>query len=254
MKKIKKPLLFALALLPIAAVGGWFVGIYQFEMYDEAIIAEALSQVGSMERLLLITSIQSAMYAFFCGFVGYVLAEKTGLMKSLRLDWKIVKKTVIVSIIWGILFSLDYWTFGSWIPGIQEATRAGVTVNGVIASVLYGGVIEEIMLRMFMMSFLAWIIWKLFYRKTENVPEIAIVVANVMAALLFAAGHLPATYILFGTLSPLILLRCFLMNGGFALLFGRLYRKYGIQYAILSHALLHIVSKSIWAVSCLLQT
>ncbi len=39
---------------------------------------------------------------------------------------------------------------------------------------------------------------------------------------------------------------CFLLNGGFGLLFGRLYRRYGIQYAMLSHALLHIVSKTVW--------
>ena len=52
----------------------------------------------------------------------------------------------------------------------------------------------------------------------------------------------------FGALTPLILVRCFLLNGGFGLVFGRLYRKYGIQYAMLSHALLHIVSKLIWTV------
>lgn len=38
----------------------------------------------------------------------------------------------------------------------------------------------------------------------------------------------------------------FLLNGGFGLLCGWLYRKYGIQYSMLSHALLHIVSKMIW--------
>lgn len=47
---------------------------------------------------------------------------------------------------------------------------------------------------------------------------------------------------------PLLLLRCFLLNGGFGLMFGRIYRKYGIQYAMVSHAVLHIVSKSIWLI------
>ena len=37
--------------------------------------------------------------------------------------------------------------------------------------------------------------------------------------------------------------------GGFGLLFGWMYRKYGIQYAMLSHALLHIVSKTVWALA-----
>ena len=123
-----------------------------------------------------------------------------------------------------------------------------MTVYGWIASVLYGGVIEEVMLRLFVMSLIAWALWKLIFRKEKIAPEGVIIAANVIAAVLFAAGHLPATAVLFGTLSPLILLRCFLLNGGFGLVFGRLYRKYGIQYAMIAHALVHVVSKVIWTV------
>ena len=68
----------------------------------------------------------------------------------------------------------------------------------------------------------------------------------MIAAVLFAAGHLPATVAIFGELTPLLLLRCFLLNGGFGPIFGRLYRKYGIVYAMISHVLFHIVSKLIW--------
>ena len=51
---------------------------------------------------------------------------------------------------------------------------------------------------------------------------------------------------IFGQLTPLILVRCFLLNGGLGMLFGWLYRKYGIQYAILGHMMAHMVSKLIW--------
>ena len=34
----------------------------------------------------------------------------------------------------------------------------------------------------------------------------------------------------------LVLLRCFLLNGELGLVFGWLYRKYGIQYAMIGHA------------------
>jgi membrane protease YdiL (CAAX protease family) len=73
-----------------------------------------------------------------------------------------------------------------------------------------------------------------------------LVTANVVAALLFATGHLPATSMIFGSLTPLLLARCFLFNGGFGLLFGYLYRKHGIHYAMISHAMLHVVSRVIW--------
>ncbi len=40
--------------------------------------------------------------------------------------------------------------------------------------------------------------------------------------------------------------RCFVLNGGLGLVFGRIYRKYGIQYVMIGHAGAHIISKIIW--------
>ena len=38
------------------------------------------------------------------------------------------------------------------------------------------------------------------------------------------------------------------LAGSFGLLFGYLYRKFGIQYAMVSRAMFHIVSKLIWTI------
>lgn len=246
MKKLKAPLLFALALIPIAAVAGYFVAVWQFETLDPALLADAVAQLGSMDMLVAVTAVQAVGYAVFCGFFGYLLADKLGLVRPFRLAKAPLTRTVLLSVIFGVLFSLDYWTFGAVIDGIR--IELPITANNWIASVLYGGIIEELMLRFFMMSLISLIVWKLFFRKQERVPEKALIIANVAAALLFAAGHLPATYALLGELTPLVLFRCFLLNGGFGLLFGWLYRKYGIQYAMLSHAMLHIVSKLVWTI------
>ena len=69
--------------------------------------------------------------------------------------------------------------------------------------------------------------------------------ANVVSALLFAAGHLPVNEMMFG-LTPMIVLRCILLNGVFGLAFGWLYRRYGLRYAMIAHGGCHIVSKLIW--------
>ena len=114
-----------------------------------------------------------------------------------------------------------------------------------IASLTYGGVIEEVMLRLFLMSLIAFVLQKLFARDKKEVPPAILITANVIAAMLFAAGHLPATVMSIG-LNPIIIFRCFLLNGGAGLLFGRLYRKYGIHYAMIGHALAQVVSKVIW--------
>ena len=248
MKKWKAPLLFTLPLIPIAVIAGYFTILYQLAFLDAATVDLAVSQLGSVEAMIAIYILQTVGYAVFCGFTGYLLANKLGLMGPVRLEKRAILTTLYASVVGGVLFSLDYWTFGAWIPGIREATDLTLNISVVVASVLYGGVIEELMLRLFMMSLIAWLLWKLFYRREAQAPAGVIVAANVISALLFAAGHLPATVQLFGELTPLIVFRCFLLNGGFGLLFGWLYRKHGIQYAMLCHALLHISSKLIWAV------
>lgn len=248
MAKIRKPLFFALCLLPIAIAAGIFVGYYQLDTLSEEIITEFIAQVGSADLLIIISAVQTVGYALFCGFFGYILAEKCGLWKPVSVEKKATAVTLTVSAMGGLVFSLDHWVFGSFLSGIQEANAASLTIRGVLASVLYGGIIEEVLMRLFFMSLLVFILWKLFAKKydREHIPGGIYLAANILAALLFAAGHLPATFAFFGSLTPLLLFRCFLLNGGFALIFGWLYRKYGILYAMMSHGVFHIVSKLIW--------
>ena len=246
MSTLKKSLLFSLAILPIAIIAIIFTCLYQFEMYPPEILEEAVAQVGSMAIVWIITVIQNVGLIMFCCFFGYILAEKLGLWKPIKFEKRSLTVTLILSVIAGIIFSLDPWTFGNLIDGIKESTAAGMTVYGIIASILYGGIIEEILMRLFVMSLIAFLISKIFYKKCEEIPAKVFVIANIVAALLFAAGHLPATLVTFGELSPMLLFRCFLFNGGFGMLFGWLYRKHGLHYAMISHATVHIVSKIIW--------
>ena len=245
-RKLKKPLLFALASLPAAVIGGWFVLQYQLDLLPPEAIRQLIEQAGSKAVLIAVGLIQTAITVTLAAFFGRILAEKLGLWKSFWFDKKQIQTTVLLSVAAGILFSADYWTFGAALPEIQKATEAGMTVWGILASVFYGGVIEELLMRLFVMSLAGFILWKLFWRKREGVPVAALVTANVLSALLFAAGHLPVTVTAFGALTPMLIFSCFLLNGGFGLLFGWLYRKYGIQYAMVGHALCHMVSKLIW--------
>lgn len=245
LRNTRKSLLFTLGLLPIALVAAYFTALYQLEIIDAATLALLMEQMGSESGFIAVYMVQIAVYALVMGFLGHMLATKLGLMRPARLEWSALKWTLPLAAIAGVLLSLDWWTFGAWIPGLREATDLTLNVPVVIASVLYGGVVEEVMLRLFMMSLLAWLGWKVFFRKAEKAPVGVIIAANVISALLFAAGHLPATAMLF-EITPLLLLRCFLFNGGFGLFFGWLYRRFGIQYAMIGHAMAHIVSKLIW--------
>lgn len=250
MRKLKKPLMFALSILPIAIVAGIFVGFYQLDTLSEQVIAEFAAQAGSTGILIIVSVVQTVIYALICGFFGYMLSNKTGLWKPIRIEKRSLAVTLAISVVGGIVFSLDYWVFGNLIDGIQTANAASLTVSGFIASVLYGGIIEEVIMRLFLMSLIAWVIWKVFCKKydREHIPTGVFAAANIVSALLFAAGHLPATISIFGELTPLILFRCFLLNGAFGMIFGWLYRKYGIIYSMVSHGVFHIVCKLIWIV------
>lgn len=248
MKKLKRPLRFSLAILPFAAVGAFFTCLYQFDLYSSEIMEQAIAQTGSKGLLLVISVIQVIILAFVCSFLGYLLADKTGLWKPIHVRKSTLLQVLLTSALCGVLFSLDYWTFGKALPQIAGSYAAGLTPSGILAAVFYGGVIEEVVLRLFFMTLIAFLIWKLCFRKCtkEAIPTGVFIAANIVAALFFAAGHIPATITAFGTLTPLILFRCFLLNGVLGLVFGFFYRRHGIHYAMLGHAVVHIVSKGIW--------
>ena len=231
----------------VGLVGGFFVGIYLLDSYPIEIQEQILEQGITVPILGVITAIQSALYGFVLGAIGIYLAKKIGLWK----DEIFIEKTplvwaLVIAIVGGIGIILpDLLFFGNYSQYIKDSYAVKPTVPYMIAMVLYGGVIEEVMLRLFMMSLVAFIIHLFFRKKHEKPTTWMLVVANVVSALLFAAGHLPTTAMLMG-LTPMILFRCFLLNGGLGLMFGWLYRKFGLRYAMISHAGCHIISKLIW--------
>lgn len=250
MKVSKKALKFTLILLPIAVIGSYFAALMLFKSVNIPELNEAIAKAGSKENVALLSTIQPAILALVCAYFGYILSDKVGLMREMRFESKKLLIAFVFSLIGGALLSADAWTFANRIPALASTYEAAGSFDAAtwIASVLYGGVIEEVLMRLFLMSALSLIAWKLFYKERESVPTGVFIAANVIAALLFAAGHLPSTALMFGGLTPLFILRCFIFNGAFGLLFGHLYRKFGIQYAMLAHILLHLVSRTIWLI------
>ena len=239
----KTLLFFALAGL----VGGFCTGLYLLDSYPEEIVQQVLEQGLDGMTLAAQTAVQYMGYGVVLGAVGIHLGKKVGLWKDERtLAAKPLLMATAVAALGGLLLILpDVLYFGVHSPAIAASYATKPTLTFLVGAVILGGVTEEVMLRLFMLSLVAWGLHKLFGKGRET-PSVAILMAaNVVAALLFAAGHLPVNQMLFG-LTPMIVLRCMLLNGGFGLLFGWLYRKYGLRYAMLAHGGCHVVSKVIW--------
>lgn len=231
----------------VGVIGGFFVGLYLLDSYPTDIQQQILAQGIDSTMLAVISAVQSAGYGLALGTLGILLAKRIGLWKDER---KLTKKPLIeagiVSVIGGLVLILsDIFFFGRYSEVIMNSYAVKPTIPYVIATVTYGAVIEEVMLRLFLMSLIAFIIHKIFCKKKEMPNDKTLIVANIIAAILFAAGHLPATLIMIGN-SPMIIFRCFLLNGALGLLFGRLYRKYGLRYSMIAHGGCHVISKLIW--------
>jgi membrane protease YdiL (CAAX protease family) len=105
--------------------------------------------------------------------------------------------------------------------------------KGLLAS-FYGGIAEEIQLRLFVMSFFAWL-GRFISKTPEGKPTSAVFwIADILAALLFGLGHLPSMASLV-PLTPLVIARTVVLNGLLGIIFGWLYWRRGLEAAIISH-------------------
>lgn len=239
----------------VGLVGGFFVGLYILDSYppelQQQLIAELEKEglVWFSPNLVMavISALQAAGYGLVLGAIGIFLGKKTGLWKDERtITRKPLIAAALVSVVGGHALILpDVFFFGRYSQAIMGAYAAKPTIPYLLATVTYGAVIEEVMLRLFWMTLVAFLLHKLFEKRKGKPSTTVLVIANLISAILFAAGHLPMTLTTIGS-SAIIISRCFLLNGAFGLAFGWLYRKWGLRYAMIAHGGCHIVSKLIW--------
>ena len=242
MKKfIKDNWKFLLVVLFGGLIGGYCLGIYSYDSLSADLLKQLQEQNVTKEMLAISTMFQYGItFGLILALIGIVLSKKINLWNDFKLDKKAIITTVIITIIGALLlFPGDKLIFGSLNSWVAEQYTVKPTIYKIIGGLLVGGIIEEVMMRLFLMSLIVFIISKII--KKKEIPTVVFVIANVITALLFAAGHLPSIRTM-TTLTPIIIIRCFLFNGGLGLAFGYLYRKYNIRYAIASHGLIHLIS------------
>ena len=251
-KKYWKTILFFVL---AGLIGGFATGLYVLDSYPLEVKNELISEINKLGvegitphiLLALITSFQAAGYGLICGVLGIIISKKIGLWND---EINISKKPLIISLIislcGGLLLILpDNLIINNLEEVIKNSYNSKPTLVYIVGSILYGGVIEEVLLRLFFMSLCAFVLFKICERKKEKPSNKILIISNIVASLLFALGHLPATLSMFGNSLPIII-RCILLNGAFGLIFGFVYRKYGLRYSMICHAGCHIVSKLIW--------
>lgn len=215
---------------------------------------DALSELPLAIPIVLMASLaQTAVFLSIAIFIGLLLGKKVGLGTPIISNWLAgqsiktrLKSVGLLSVKLGVLagvliigFDLIFSLFIEPITAITPPVWQGFLAS------FYGGIVEEILMRLFLVTTLVWIMWKLTKRSDEERPSSSIVwIAIFSAAVVFGLGHLPATAAL-TALTPVIIFRAVLLNGIGGIIFGWLFWKKGLEAAIIAHfsadIVLHVI-------------
>ena len=132
-----------------------------------------------------------------------------------------------------------------WMPPARSGLPPAIERwKGLLAS-FYGGIGEELQLRLFAMTLILWVVWKLLARGRPSPPPLAAWIAIMLAAIAFAAGHLPAAASVW-PLDAVVVWRTLSLNAIVGVACGWLFYRWGLEHAIAAHftadIVLHVVA------------
>jgi membrane protease YdiL (CAAX protease family) len=138
-----------------------------------------------------------------------------------------------------VMWLLGVFVFYPAMPGEVAAVRRGITWQGLPAS-LYGGITEELLSRLFLLSVLGLAARRLLTPMADGLPAAPFWLANGLAALLFGLGHIPSGL---GSvpLTPAVWAYVLVLNGICGMVFGWLYWRKGLEAAMVAHFMVDIV-------------
>ncbi|MCB0185548.1 MAG: CPBP family intramembrane metalloprotease [Caldilineaceae bacterium] len=247
-------------------VAAILVSVILVTPYTLSLQAHTLRNAPLPMPLYLLLPLQWAQTVVLYGIIaalGLIIAGRIGLglpfLESWlagRPDWARVRRFLLPAIVVGALAGaaivlLDIYLFGPRLAAALATTSpadaptlSAPAWQGFLAS-FYGGVTEEILLRLFVLSLFAWL-GRFVNRTATGRPGLAALwIANIIAAVLFGLGHLPATVAAGLPLDALVITRAIVLNGLGGLAFGWFYWTYGLEAAMVSHfsadLVLHVI-------------
>ncbi len=244
------------------------LGVIAIVPYSLALQSAALERTPLPIPLWLLIPIQIAQNAVMLAVAigaGLWLASRSGLgapiLEAFLAREKVrdrIKAILAPSIVLGVIASLlviglDLFVFsalvqsqlGGLTPNVNQSSVKPAAWQGFFAS-FYGGIDEEILMRLFLLSLFAFL-GRFISHTPEGHPTTSVLwTANILVAVIFGLGHLPATAVLV-PLTPLIVTRAIVLNGVAGLAFTYLYFTRGLESAMLSHFSADIVLHVIFA-------
>jgi Type II CAAX prenyl endopeptidase Rce1-like len=203
--------------------------------------------------LKLLSPIQPAVILSVAVLVGVVLASKVGLSSPVAEaaasggdSVAALKPQIIPGIGGGLAGGVSIVLIAAVLKPFlspEMLTRIGEFANilPLPTRLLYGSIVEELLLRWGLMTLLVWAAWRIFQKGRGQPKPVFFVGAIMISSVVFAIGHLPVAFMLFSELTLGLILFVIVANSAFGLIAGYLYWKKGLESAIIAHALTHVV-------------
>lgn len=231
--------------------GAAVIGIACVTPYSLELAADAMKRAQERIRrprwvIILLQSAQGAVLLGVATGLGLLIAQHIGLgaplLEGLLAGENVSAQALAMiapALLLGIassvvLLILEITVF--W-PRLPKAMREDVPIPALWKRLLasfYGGIDEEILLRLFLLSLLAWLIGFVWHLPGGKPTLGALWLATIIAAVIFGLGHLPTTAALV-KLTPLLIVRAVLLNGVVGVATGYLFWRYGLEAAMLAH-------------------
>ncbi len=177
--------------------------------------------------------------------IGLLLAPKVGVGAPLIESWLYhepspirvrdsLKSGVLVGIAVGIVLVIIILMVAPHMPGLPFVSAARAPIWKRVLVCFYGGIDEEVLTRLFLLTLFAWLGSRIFQKSKARLLPLTFWIANVFAAILFGLGHLPAASRVM-QITPEVILLALILNGIAAIPFGYLYWKRGLESAMIAH-------------------
>jgi len=144
-----------------------------------------------------------------------------------------------------VILGMEFLYFLPRLPSEFTGTEHHIAIWKRLLVTLYGGITEELIMRLCIMSGIVWLL-RFVWHTPQGAPSTGVYwAAIILVAVLFGLGHLPATRMI-TPLTPLVITRAIILNGAAGILFGWLFWKHGLLAAITAHfsadIILHVIA------------
>jgi hypothetical protein len=235
------------------------IGVLSFLLVDvNALVAKMPIPPGTeipnfTLPLKFLSLIQPAVILAFAVLLGVALASKVGLSSPVaealasggRLG-SAFKPQILPGIVGGLAGGAAIVLNASLskqflAPEVTTRIAEFGTLLPVPTRLLYGGILEELLLRWGLMTLLVWAAWRVFQKARGRPKPAYFILAILISAVLFGMGHLPIAIMLFPKPGLALISFVIVANSIFGLIAGYLYWKKGLESAVVAHMLTHLV-------------